>query len=387
MTRTILRGLSWGHRRATGPLVPLTAAFSRRHPDISVEWTVRPLSDFEHQGLRELASVYDLIIYDHPFSGSIVEAGVFEPLTDLADGMTRLDCADRYAGASLVSYRLGGTVWGLPIDAATQHAIYRADLMDGLGESVPQDWSSAIALGRRVAAKGLALGLAVKSPHALLTIASLMANSGRPWATDPDSEFTIDRSGFVAAYELVQQLLRFCPAEAPGWNAIDLHDAMTQTDDVVYSPCVYGYGTYGESDHSRRLSFGDFAGAHAPFFAGSTLGGTALAISRASSHRQEAKAFLAYAATDEAQCQMMASRHGQPALKSAWHDVEIDRRFNGFFSNTRRSIETAWIRPRHRGYIPFQAQAGNVVAESLQTGAQGPAVWRLVEPLMGSVNT
>ena len=385
MAKVTLRGLSWGHRRANGPLIPLSDAFSAQNKDVAIEWVVRPLSDFEHQSLPDLASVYDFIIYDHPFSGSIVESGAFMPLSGhealrvgVVDGLTWL-------GPSLATYRLGGTVWGLPIDAATQHAVYRADLLGE--EPAPQSWTAAIALGYRLRKKSQYLGMAVTTPHAILTIASLMANLSCPWETRLDHPFAIDRAGFNEAYSQLQQLLAFCPHEALAWNAIDLHEAMMARDDVVFCPSAYGYGTYGEADFSKRLNFGPFAGLRAPYHAGSTVGGTGLGLSRVTKHPAEALRFLAFAASDRAQQQLIPSRHGQPAATLAWHDPEIDDRFNGFFSATRSSIEAAWVRPRYRGYIDFQAKAGQIAAEGLAADDSAAKVWTRIEPLLATVNS
>ncbi|HVG46981.1 MAG TPA: extracellular solute-binding protein [Rubellimicrobium sp.] len=385
MTSSIrLKGLAWGHRRATGPLVPLTERFAQLRPDIAVDWIVRPLSDFEHQGLREVASVYDLIIYDHPFSGAIVESGAFLPLSGREELPLGTRDAGRYLGSSLRSYRYGGTVWGLPIDAASQHAIVRTDLLGD--EPVPTSWEETLALGRRLTSRELRLGLAVTSPHGLLVIGALMANLGAPWETDQDRTFGLDRTAFLTAYEAVVELLKVCPPEVSGWNAIDLHDAMTTRNDIAFCPCTYGYGTYGEEDQPHRLAFAPFAGFRAPFHVGSILGGTGLAVSRNSTHPEAALALVRFAASDEGQA-LMATRHGQPALTHLWHDGALDQRFNGFFSGARSSIETAWVRPRHRGYIPFQNEAGQVVAEALGQKESGAWVFDRIEPLCERVNS
>ena len=385
MKTTILRGLTWGHRRATGPLEPLTSAFTALNPDIAVEWEVRSLSDFEHQGLAEIASIYDLLIYDHPFGGSIVESGAFEPLGSHPQTFLTLACASRYLGGSMLSYRMGGSVFGLPIDAATQHAAYRGDLLDAAGEEVPANWEEALALGRRLSRRGIRLGLAIKTPHAGLVVAALMANAGVPWSTAPDAPFSLDREGFLVAYEAVREMFALCHHEALEWNAIDLHEAMVARDDIAYTPCVYGYGTYGEADFRRRLSFGDFAGRVAPYHARSVLGGTGLAVSRHSGSKAAALSLVAFAASEEGQ-RLIQSRHGQPALAALWVAGEADTRFNGFFTGVRRSIETAWIRPRHRGYIPFQAAFGEVVAEGLRNDETAVALWPRIEPLLAGVN-
>lgn len=357
-----LNGLSWGHRRATGPLDPLVQRFRQDNPDIEVQWTVRPLSDFEHQGLAAVAEQFDLIIYDHPFSGDVVASNAFVPLDQHLAGLAREDDA-RFIGPSLTSYRYAGAVWGAPIDGATQHALYRADLLRD--RPLPVSWSDVIELGRAVRTNGLFLGMACETPHAVLTIAALMTNAGKPWSTDPAQPFVIDRLALGEALSQVQAALAFCPPEAIGWNSIDLHDQMVGRDDVVYAPCVYGYATYGEADMRRRLSFAPFAGTTAPFAAGTAIGGTALGLSRHCRDRDAALKFIAFLLSDVAQGKIIAQYHGQPATAAAWGDSVTDKRFNGFFSATRSTIETAWIRPRLPGYPNFQKEAGIVVRHIL----------------------
>jgi multiple sugar transport system substrate-binding protein len=212
-----------------------------------------------------------------------------------------------------------------------------------------------------------------------------MANAGTPWPTLPDEPFAVDRAGFIDAYESVREMFAYCHADCLDFNAIDLHEAMVARDDIAYTPCVYGYGTYGEADHSHRLRFADFAGRVAPFHAGSVLGGTGLAVSRRSRHKAAALAFVRFAATDEGQA-LIQSAHGQPGLANLWTAGEADARFNGFFTAARRSIETAWIRPRVRGYIEFQASFGALVAEGLRANKRGAALWGTVELLQNDVN-
>ena len=140
---------------------------------------------------------------------------------------------------------------------------------------------------------------------------------------------------------------------------------MIARDDVVYCPCVYGYATYSESDLRRRLSFAPFAGVMAPFEAGSAIGGTAIAVSRRSDTADAALDFVAFLLKDDVQRRLIPEHHGQPATVEAWDDPANDRRFNGFYSAVRPSMETAWTRPRHRGYTAFQHAAGAAVAATL----------------------
>jgi multiple sugar transport system substrate-binding protein len=371
---TTLKILCWGHRRAVDPFRAIQRAFAEKRPDIVLQIDVRPLSDFEHQGMAGVAQEYDIVVYDHPFSGDIAAGRIFVPLEEALANHLGPDRAKRYVGPSLASYRLDGHVWGVPIDAATQHAAYRADLLDRYEEPVPASWQEAVDLGARLRAHGAWLGIAVETPHALLTIGSLMANAGRPWTTDPLQPLSIDGDAFVDAYERIQQLLSHCAPESMAWNSIDLHDAMVARDDVAYCPCVYGYATYGEADMRKRLSFADFAGAVVPFHAGSAIGGTAAGLSRFSASREEAIALLSFLLSSQVQDHLIPENHGQAAFVSSWVDEGNDRRFNGFASAVRRSMETAWIRPRHPGYIKFQNEAGRIVAQGLREARHARSV-------------
>ena len=368
---TTLRFVCWGHRRATGPLEAAYADFKRSHPDIDISIDVRPLSDFEHQGMPGVAAEYDFIIYDHPFSGDIAKDRLFLPLDAHLPDLLGPQAAASYIGRSLESYRLGGHVWGAPIDAATQHAALRPDLMERAGEAVPTRWDDVLALGRRLRAQGLFLGTAIHTPHALMTVGSLMANAGKPWATDAEAAFTIDREAFAEAYAKVRDLVALCPPEAFGWNSIDLHNAMVARDDVAYCPAVYGYATYGEADQRRRLAFGPFPGAVAPFEAGSILGGTAIGVSARCKHPEAAIAFVGHMLQPTVQLDLVPAHHGQPALVAGWREPGNDERFNGFYSAAFSSLDTAWVRPRYPGYPVFQAEAGRVVADGLKTGQDG----------------
>jgi multiple sugar transport system substrate-binding protein len=250
-----------------------------------------------------------------------------------------------------------------------------------MGEATPLTGADALKLGERVRRRGLYLGTAIETPHALMTIGSLMANAGKPWATDPVKPLTMDEEAFFAAYGEVNALLAFCPPEALGWNSIDLHDAMVARDDVVYCPAVYGYATYGEADQRRRLAFGPFAGARAPYERGSTIGGTAIGVSTQCRAPDAALAFVAHMLDDVVQRTLVPPHHGQPAMVSGWKDAANDARFNGFYSSVARSVETAWVRPRRAGYPVFQAEAGRIVAKGLRSNRDGRVVAKAVSAL------
>ena len=350
-------------------MAPLTAAaalIAAENPGLRVTWDNRPLSAFVSENLADVVGKYDLVSFDHPFTGTICSQDLFVPLDHHLPHLLGDQCAHRYVGPSLASYRYHGAVIGAPIDAAVQHAIYRADLLDRLGEMVPSSWTDALALGRRVAARSKFIGAALTSPHAFLTFASLCANMGRPLPDDPRQAPVLDRNVAHDALSALSELAALAPPAAIGWDSIALHDAMSRSDDIVYCPCEFGYATYGESDVPHRLSFSDFAGVEAPFFGGAILGGVGLGIPVRSPHSKEALRFVELASTLEIQRDVFAAHHGQPALASIWQDESTDRRFNGFFSSVGRTMANAATRPRFPGFIQTQFKAGLLVENCLR---------------------
>ncbi len=361
MSNLNLKGLVWGHRRATGPLEPLGEAFRRARPDIAITWTVRPLSDFEHQAIADIAGRFDLLIFDHPFCGDIAAAGAFLPLEEAMPELLGPGADPLYVGPSLASYRFAGHVWAAPIDAATPHAAFRPDLLAGVDREVPRTWEETVALGQRLRRTGLWVATPVVSPHAFATVASLMANLGKPIAADPDGRFDFEAEAMAQALDALDAVLALSPPETLGWNAIGIEEAMIARDDIVFTPSVYGYATYSEADMRAPLRFADFCGLSAPFAAGSMLGGAGLGVSAVTQHREAALAFVRFCLSREAQDRIIPENHGQPALALAWDNPANDARFGGYYSAVRRSLEAAWIRPRRRGYIGFQAEAGRLI--------------------------
>ena len=138
---------------------------------------------------------------------------------------------------------------------------------------------------------------------------------------------------------------------------------MVREDDLVFCPAVYCYATYAEADQRRPLRFHDLPGPAG--HAGSTIGGTGLAVSAATTHREAALAYVRFAATAEAQ-RAFASHHGQPAHAAVWDDPTVNQSFGGCYAQTRATMEACWIRPRYDGYLAFQEAGGPLVESHLR---------------------
>jgi multiple sugar transport system substrate-binding protein len=251
----------------------------------------------------------------------------------------------------------------VPVDAACQVAVSRPDLMARLEAEVPVDWAGVLSLGRLAQREGLSLAIPLLGVHSLMSVFSLCANLERPFgAQGPDAE-PLDRGTLAQVLNMLRDLLALCPPECLDWNSIALHDQMGFRDDLVFCPAVYGFVTYAEADRVKPLQFHDFPGPNGP--QGSTIGGTGLGISAQCARPEAALAYARHLARPDTQ-RAFAAHHGQPAHVSAWEDSAIDEQFGGSFSATRRTIEAAWIRPRHNGYLRFQAEAGTLIEAHLR---------------------
>ena len=360
MTSITLRGMTWEHRRAVDPLLRTLDGFREHRPDVTVDWTTRPLHGFEFAPVEALARDFDLIVLDHPFCGDIAAAHCLRALDALVDDALE----NAFVGPSLASYRLDGHVWALPVDAACQVAVGRPDLLARLDRAAPLSWEETLALGHLAHARGLRLAIGLKGVHSLMTFFTLCANLGRPCAVAPDRPL-VERDTARTALEAMRALLALCPAEALDWNSIALHEAMTARDDLVYCPAVYCYATYAEADMRAPLRFFDLPGLDGNGPRGSTIGGAGIGVSAQCADPEAALDYVRYLMAAGTQ-RSFAAHHGQPAAASAWEDAAINARFGDGYEATRATIEAAWIRPRYAGYLAFQAAGGALIEQHLR---------------------
>lgn len=352
----VLRGLNWGHRRAQGPMDAATMR-ARDELGIDVHWQVQSLAGFEHGLDARVADRFDVVVFDHPFCGSVAAGGWMHPLEAMLDGVSARD----FVGASLASYRYAGHLWALPVDGATQAAVYRPDVI-GAGE-LPPRWADIDEVARGLRRRGRAIGIAAKSPHGILALLALCANLGTPLALDPWAD-PFDREVLAEAAELLREVVALADRRSLAMNAIDLHDAMVREDMIAYCPLAYVYTTYAEADQRRPLAFAPWAGSRGDA-AGSVLGGTGLGVTRGCGDPAAAAELVRWLARSDVQRDTFMRAHGQPGRVEAWSGAPADALFAGAHASLRRALETAWMRPRFPGYIRWQAEAGRGVERFL----------------------
>lgn len=343
-----LKGMTWNHPRGYDPMVACSRIW-REKTGVVIDWDKRSLQDFESFPVEDLARAYDLIVIDHPHVGEITAQFCLTSLDTAGREQERIALAAGSVGGSYCSYNWEGHQWAFPIDAAAQVQAWRPDLLD----HAPERFGEVLAL----AAEGKVL-IPMRPPHSLMTFFTLAANLGTPCATDGPG-YLIDAEAGGAVYRLIAALMRHVPEDCYAMDPIAAFERMSGESSVIAcAPLIYGYVSYGlEGFRAKRLSFADIpaAGEQGPI--GSALGGTGIAVSAFSAQADAAVDFTYWIASGEVQRGPFAAAGGQPGHADGWDDETVNAATNDFYRKTRKTLDSSWIRPRHRGYMAFQAQA------------------------------
>lgn len=364
-TMTSLRGMTWSHPRGYDPMVACAESWLDK-TGIQIEWEKRSLQDFESFPVDELARRYDLIVIDHPHVGQITRENCLLPL-DVPDRREAIEILRHQSvGLSLESYRYAGRLWALPIDAATQVQAWRPDRI-----KVPAtDWDQVMRLART----GRVL-CPMRPPHSLMVFYTLSANLGHPCNADGPGVL-IDPVFGIEVFERMKALMAHVDPACYEMDPIAVYELLADGESpVACVPLIYGYVSYARDDfRPARVAFADIPVADKEGPIGSALGGTGIAVSARSAHPKEAVDFAFWIAGAEIQRSIYASGGGQPANSVAWDDESVNRATHNFYIKTRATVEGAWMRPRHDGYMAFQENAALLLVEALRGNADAVKV-------------
>jgi multiple sugar transport system substrate-binding protein len=151
-------------------------------------------------------------------------------------------------------------------------------------------------------------------------------------------------------------------------DPIQTAEIMAEQNDFYYSPYLYGFSNYSRKDYRKNILFyGDVMNLSGKGPAGTHLGGTGIAISNTSKNKDLAIEYAYWISSADCQKNIYYNHGGQPGNAKAWEDKRINEETNDFFINTRLTLEKAWVRPRHNGYMKFQDESGNILNDYLRT--------------------
>jgi multiple sugar transport system substrate-binding protein len=352
-TPIVLRGMTWDHPRGFDPLQACASIWTAQH-GVDIVWDRRSLQDFESYPVEELARRYDLIVIDHPHVGQVTREACLRPFDGPLDTF-----AQGSVGRSFASYDWRGRQWALPIDAATQVQAWRPDRL----AAPAADWDTV----RALAAEGR-VALPMRAPHSLMCLYTLTAQLGAPGNVDGPELFDAEAGAY--AIHLLRTLMRSVDPVCYTQDPIAVFEQMARPDSRIDCvPLIYGYVSYAwQGFRPARLAFADMPRLDGRGPIGSALGGTGIAVSAFSAHPDEAVAFARWVADGDAQRGPFAAAGGQPGHAAAWEDDAVNAAANDFYRATRATLEGAYVRPRHDGYMPFQHAASERLVAGLQQG-------------------
>lgn len=362
---TTLKGMTWSHPRGYDPMVACSALWQQK-AGVAIAWDKRSLQDFESFPVEELARAYDLIVIDHPHVGQITAESCLAPLDIAGREAERTALASGSVGQSYPSYNWQGRQWAFPIDAASQVLAWRPDAL----ETPPARWSDVLDLARQ----GRVL-LPLRPPHVLMVFYTLAGNLGYPCATEPSRDL-IDVQTGSQVFEAMREIAALVDPACFEMDPIAVSERMAEAgSQIVCAPLIYGYVSYAISGfRAHRLAFADIPtiGSNGPI--GSALGGTGIAVSAFSGAKDAAIDFAYWVASGDVQRGPYAAAGGQPGHAAAWEDQSVNAATGNFYRDTRATLQGAWVRPRHDGYMAFQQAASDRILSGMTSGHKAAQV-------------
>jgi multiple sugar transport system substrate-binding protein len=358
------KALTWDHPRGYNALAAASDS-ARRDSLVDIVWDKHPLEGFESHPIADLCQKYDLVVLDHPHVGEAVAEDCLQPLEHVFDAETLAAIGRETIGPCLESYIYAGSIWALPLDAATQVMAARPDLLDGPS---PVTWTEVAALSEKTSK----LALSLAGPHAALSFLSVCASLGED-AGREGNDYLVSEAIGVEAYALMARLAARSPRSVISLNPIGILGHMASNDDVALCPLIYGYVNYSAPASGRRIAFHNAPRAAHGGRPGSTLGGTGIGISKRCEITPELKQHLLWLMGSEAQTRLIPSHHGQPSRREAWHDAGVNAAWGDFYRNTADTLENAYVRPRFNGYIAYQTKVSVMLREALASNVGAAA--------------
>ena len=347
-----LRGMTWDHSRGFDPMAATAKAFAKAHPNVSIIWEKRSLQAFADRPIQDMARDYDLMVIDHPHVGEVAKTGVLHALDSKNRAAALADLARQSVGPSHASYNIDGRQWALAIDAATPVACYRPDLL----QSPPSRWEDVIKLAQQGK-----VAFALKPINALMTFLGMARNLGADIAVS--AERLLDTATGTQVLEALCEVAALMDKRCLHMDPIGIFEWMGRQDAApAYAPFGYGYTNYSRDGYCQYpLVFADAPGFGDNGPRGTVIGGTGIAVSAQSQHKDIAEDYAFWIAGAACQSGLFFEVGGQPANAVAWESDACNRASRDFFRNTRATLESSWVRPRYDGYMGFQAAGGDII--------------------------
>lgn len=351
MAAAVLQGITWGHSRGFTPLVAAAQRYAELHPGVEIQWKKRTLQEFADYPIEKLTRDYDLLIIDHPWVGCAAATNCVLPLNEHLPASYLEDQLNNSTGYSHLSYNYNNSQWALAVDAATPAASYRQDLLQKNNAPLPQTWEEVIAFAK----KGKVAVAAIPIDLLMNFYTFCIVHGKEPFQFG--GEITDKETG-TRAIETMKELYSSVDPVMYTCNPIVVAELMSTTDNYWYCPFAYCYSNYSRKGYAKYLLHYTDVVSFKQEQLRTTIGGTGLAVSAFSKHKEIAIDFSRMVASGEFQRTVYVQHGGQPGHKSAWLDADVNYLTNDFFKNVLPVMENGYVRPRYNGYLHFQDHAG-----------------------------
>ena len=318
--------------------------------------------------LEKLTPLYDLLIIDHPWVGCAEATRAVLPLDQHLPATYLDEQAQHSVGLSHPSYTYGGHQWALAIDAATPAASYRPDLLAQHYTALPQTWQEVLDL----AAKGKVAVPAIPIDLLMNFYTFCIAAGNTPFQQDDE---VIDKATGLQALDIMRSLYAQVDRRFFQCNPIAVAELMSRTNDYWYCPFAYCYSNYARTGYADHLlQYADVVTFTNGYKLQTTIGGTGIAVSAFSQHREDAVRFAQMVVSPSWQSTLYVQHGGQPGHLEAWTNEAANKLTHRFFQEVLPTMQRGYMRPRYNGYLHFQDHAGDPLHHYLQKGGNPSSV-------------
>lgn len=380
-----LKGITWDHVRGYGGLSAVTRIIEKKLSDIHVQWDVHSLADFSAKSIADVAKEYDLIVYDHPFVGDVWADNVLVDLTPYLDPENIQELKNDVVGNGVNLYRYKGGLWGLPLDAACQVAVYRPDLCTDIGvDENALKKSTLDKIIEHVRSSGKQIAIAYSGVSSIMTFFTLCYKMGHP--PFQSSNILVPDSVGEKAIAVMKIILDASPSEVLDWDTITCLENMSARKDLVYCPYIFGFSAYSTDTYISKYQYQPLVFIDNPLpsnwsCAGGIIGGAGIGVSRNCIDIQSAVSVAQELMKFDIQ-KPMALNMSQPSRHSVWIDYEVNKFTRNFYSNTIQSIENGYLRPRDPGFVPKQDEAGRCIECHLRKATANVKIMRDLKDIL-----
>ncbi|WP_282160996.1 ABC transporter substrate-binding protein [Ulvibacterium marinum] len=382
MSETItLKGIAWDHPRGYEPLRAASAAFTKKHPEVRIEWDIRSLKEFGDTPIEDLIDAYDLITIDHPYMGQAHSNKLLVPLEERLSETALNEYRNQSVGPSFESYYYNGHLYALPIDAAALVSASRRDLISTLHLELPGTREKLFDFYKEVPTR-YSIAWPLCATDLWCTFLTLCAQDG---GKDFIKNRKIDEKMGSTVWDELKEHLKHLHPESLNWNPIQVLDYMAAGDEVIYSPFLFGYTNYSREGYAKNVVHFNNSPTNPANDVSTILGGVGLAVSAKCKQVDLAVAYVDYMAWAETQESLYTENGGQPGNLIAWESTSNNLLCHDFFDGTRTTMEKAYVRPRHKGWNEFQEQGAELLHKGLVKNSSSSKVMKNLNQLYQSI--